>query len=188
MLIGPLTQLPVFVSTSLMLSHASQPPTVLDSESFFTLSSLAHSDPTLTLPIVLGILTLANVESSRWFISTAALEREQKVAEWNTKKRAMGHTVIEPKKIVQSTLRVLAVARILIAALVPGSIQLYWVTSAAFGLVQTWIIDWIDHGRRKFRALQAPEPAKPVARKEPASTIVFKKVKTESKLPKPKRK
>ena len=120
MVIAPITQLPVFVLTSLTISRACQAPTVLDGESFLTLTSLAHSDPTLTLPIVLGIVTLANVESARWFISPQALEREKKVEEWKAKRRARGETVIEPKKIMQTSLRTLAVCRILIAALVPG--------------------------------------------------------------------
>ena len=73
------SQLPVFIGTSWMLSHLSQPPTLFDNESFLTLTSLAHSDPTATLPIVLGLVTLANVESSRWFASAEALQRENRV-------------------------------------------------------------------------------------------------------------
>ena len=30
---------------------------------------------------------------------------------------------------------------------------MYWVTSAAFGLVQTWVLDWWDHRRRRARSL-----------------------------------
>ncbi|CAL1700800.1 unnamed protein product [Somion occarium] len=119
MLIPMVSQLPLFVGTSMLLSRMSQYPTVFDSESFLTLTSLSHSDPTLTLPIVLGLITLANVESSRWFISTEALERERKVAKWTAERRAKGHTVVEPKKILQSSMRLLSVARILIAAMVP---------------------------------------------------------------------
>lgn len=120
MIIPPLTQLPLFVGFSMVLSRASQPPTVFDSESFLTLTSLAHSDPTATLPIVLGLITLANVESTRWFVSAAASERQKKVAQWVAARRAKGEAVIEPRKVIQTSLRVLAVARILIAAVVPG--------------------------------------------------------------------
>ncbi|KZT74337.1 hypothetical protein DAEQUDRAFT_660374 [Daedalea quercina L-15889] len=142
MLIPPLTQLPLFVGFSMVLNRASQPPTVLDSESFLTLTSLSHSDPTLTLPIVVGLITLANVETTRWFVSAAATQRQAKVDEWTAARRAKGEMVLEPGKIVQSSLRFLSVARILIAAVVPGSIQVYWAASAAFGLVQSWILDW----------------------------------------------
>lgn len=120
MLIPPVSQLPLFVGFSMMLSRLSQSPTVFDSESFLTLTSLSHSDPTSTLPIVLGLITLANVESSRWFISTEAMEREKKVAAWTAQRRAKGHVVLEPKKIIQTSLRGLAVGRILIAVMVPG--------------------------------------------------------------------
>lgn len=114
------TQLPLFVGTSMMLSRASAMPTVLDSESFFTLTSLAHADSTMTLPILLGVITLANAESARWFVSAEVLEREQKVEKWTAERRARGEQILEPRKIYQTSLRILSVGRILIAAMVPG--------------------------------------------------------------------
>ena len=89
-------------------------------EAFFTLTSLAHADSTATLPILLGIITLANVESSRWFVSPAELQREAQVAKWTAERRAKGEQILEPRKISQSALRILSVGRILIAAMVPG--------------------------------------------------------------------
>ncbi len=123
MLIPPLTQLPLFVGSSMFLSRLSQPPTVFDAESFLTLTSLAHTDPTAALPIALGLITLANVESSsslRWFASAEAKEREELEEKRNAEKRAQGNIVLQPRKIVQSSLRLLSVGRILIGALVPG--------------------------------------------------------------------
>lgn len=126
MLVPPLTQLPLFVGSSMFISRLSQPPTVFDSESFLTLTSLAHADATVTLPIALGIITLANVESSRWFISEAAKEREELEQKRVSEKRAQGHVVLEPRKIVQSGLRILSVGRILIGAVVPGVRSFFW--------------------------------------------------------------
>ncbi|KAI0677568.1 60Kd inner membrane protein-domain-containing protein [Trametes maxima] len=151
------TQLPLFVGTSMVLSDVSRAPTVLDSESFFTLTSLAHADSTLTLPIVLGLVTLANVESARWFVSAEVLQREQHVAQWTAERRARGEQVLEPRKIYQTSLRIMSVARILIGAMVPGSIQLYWVTSATFGLVQSWVLDYWDMRRRRKSAVAGKE-------------------------------
>jgi mitochondrial inner membrane protein COX18 len=108
------------VVTTAVLGRLSQSPTPFDSESFLTLTSLAHPDPTMTLPVVLGIITLVNVESSRWWMTEEEKEREKKVNQWNAEKRAQGHTIIEPKKHVQSVLRLLSVGRILLGALVPG--------------------------------------------------------------------
>ena len=169
-----LTQLPVFVLTSAVLAQASRSPTPFDSESFLTLTSLAHADPTATLPIVLGIVTLANVESSRWFMTEEEKERERKVDQWTAEKRARGHLILQPKKYIQSALRVLSLGRIMIGALVPGvsdhvssllpisscrqSVVLYWVTSAAFGLVQTWLFDWWDARRKQRPVAQPPNP------------------------------
>ena len=103
-----------------MLGRASAPPTVLDSESFLTLTSLSHGDPTGTLPIALGLLTFANIDASRWYMTAESRAREQQVAEWAAKRRAAGETVLEPKKIFQSALRIASVGRILIALMVPG--------------------------------------------------------------------
>ncbi|KAI0353609.1 hypothetical protein OH77DRAFT_614700 [Trametes cingulata] len=151
------TQLPLFIGTSMVLSEASRAPTVLDSETFFTLTSLSHADSTLTLPIMLGLITLANVESSRWFVSAEALQREQQVAKWTAERRARGEQILEPRKIFQTSLRIMSVARILIAAMVPGSIQLYWVTSATFGLFQSWILDYWSMRRRQRSAIAGKE-------------------------------
>ena len=66
------------------------------------------------------MITFANVESAKWFISDKQKSRQEKVENWNAEKRAQGHAVVEPKKIVQNVLRVMSVGRILIAAVVPG--------------------------------------------------------------------
>ena len=58
MLIPAVSQLPLFVGFSVMLNNLSRHPTVFDSESFLTLTSLAHADPTVTLPIVIGLLKI----------------------------------------------------------------------------------------------------------------------------------
>ena len=38
----------------------------MEDESFLTLSCLTNRDPTGALPIILGLITLANVETTRW--------------------------------------------------------------------------------------------------------------------------
>ena len=165
-----LTQLPIFVLTSAVLARLSKSPTPFDSESFLTLTTLAHADPTMSMPIVLGIVTMANVESSRWFMTDSQKARETMVNKWNSEKRAQGHMVLEPKKYVQSSLRLMSVGRILLGGLVPGvcslvccgwstrlssffilpqSVVLYWVTSATFGLLQTWLFDWWETRRQR---------------------------------------
>ncbi|KAH9006942.1 60Kd inner membrane protein-domain-containing protein [Lactarius hatsudake] len=174
MLVPPLTQLPLFVGSSMFLSRLSQPPTVFDSESFLTLTSLAHADPTAALPIALGIITLANVESSRWFISKEAKERDELEQKRVAEKRAQGHMVLEPRKIVQSGLRILSVGRILIGSVVPGSVLLYWVSSATFGLLQSWAFDYWERqrsDRRKLNILQTSS-ASPKSSGKPASAPV----------------
>jgi inner membrane protein COX18 len=115
-----ITQVPLFMGFSIVLNRLSQAPTPFDSESFLTLSTLAHADPTATLPIALGLITLANVESSRWFMTDTQRERQEKVQKWKEGRVARGETVIEPQKIIKSVLRLISVGRIVVATMVPG--------------------------------------------------------------------
>ncbi|KIJ20251.1 hypothetical protein PAXINDRAFT_166359 [Paxillus involutus ATCC 200175] len=156
MAIPPLTQLPVFVGCSMVLSRLAQYPTPFDSESFLTLSTLAHPDPTATLPIALGFITLANVESSRWFMTEQQRDRQLEVQKWKEERVARGETVLEPQKIIKSALRLVSVGRIIVATMVPGCVVLYWVTSATIGLVQTWILDYWELRRKRRLAMTSP--------------------------------
>jgi len=98
----------------------------------------------------LGIVTMANVESNTWLLNSAEREQLRKKDELIAKKESEnGQRILRPAKIIKTSLRGLSVVRIIIASLVPGSVTLYWVTSATFGLLQTWIIDWRDIRRRR---------------------------------------
>ncbi|KAF9464462.1 60Kd inner membrane protein-domain-containing protein [Collybia nuda] len=172
-IIPPLSQLPLFVIGTIVFGRLSLDPTPFDSESFLTLTTLAHPDPTMTLPILLGVITMANVESSNWVMNAAERERSRQIEEKNAKIRAEGgRPNIEPKKLIKSGLRLLSIGRILIAAITPGSIALYWVTSAAFGLLQTWVMDWQDIRRRRRNAMNNP----PMTLATPTPPITKRKV------------
>ncbi|KAH9977905.1 hypothetical protein BGW80DRAFT_1435593 [Lactifluus volemus] len=121
MLIPPLTQLPLFVGSSMFLSRLSQPPT--------------------------------SSTSLRWFISDAAKERDELERKRIAEKRAQGLIVLQPRNILQSALRLLSVGRILIAAVVPGSVVLYWLSSATFGLLQSWVFDYWERRRSNLQRL-----------------------------------
>ncbi|KAF9534227.1 60Kd inner membrane protein-domain-containing protein [Crepidotus variabilis] len=163
--VPPLSQLPVFVGLTLMFNRLSQDPTPFDSESFLTLTSLAHPDPTMTLPVVLGFLTMANVESGNW-VMNAAEKEQRRVTELKEARRIAegGKPRIHPGKIIKTALRGLSVLRIVIAAMTPGSVALYWTTSAVFGLFQTWVMEWLDARRKRNLVVSAPQPtpARPV--------------------------
>jgi mitochondrial inner membrane protein COX18 len=120
-ILPPLSQLPLFVVTTIALGRLSLDPTPFDSESFLTLTTLAHPDPTLTLPIILGVLTMANVESSNWVMNAAERERARRIEEMNAKRMADGGKPnIEPKLLLKSVLRTLSVGRIILASITPG--------------------------------------------------------------------
>jgi inner membrane protein COX18 len=115
-----LAQLPLFVLSSVTFYNMCQSPTPLDAESFLTLTSLSHPDPTSVLPIAVGIITFANIESSGWFRTEGEIERERKVAQWTKERQAGGETVVKPRAIIQGVLRLASVGRIVWAATLPG--------------------------------------------------------------------
>jgi mitochondrial inner membrane protein COX18 len=120
-IVPTLSQLPFFVCFTVVLSRLSVDPTPFDSESFFTLSTLAHPDPTMTLPVILGFLTMANVESGNWVLNAA--EREQvRRADQEERKRVSegGKPRIHVGKILKTSLRGFSIVRIIIAAMTPG--------------------------------------------------------------------
>ncbi|KAJ6598964.1 60Kd inner membrane protein-domain-containing protein [Mycena vulgaris] len=140
MVANPASQLPVFVIMTMMFNRLAQDPTPFDSEAFFTLTTLNHPDETWTLPILLGMITMANVESNNWLISAVEKDRLRRMEE--RRAQQPGATVWQPRKIIKSALNGLSVVRILLAAISPGSVVLYWTTSATCGLIQTWILDY----------------------------------------------
>jgi len=96
------------------------------------------------------------VESGSWVMNAAERE-QQRLSETEEAKRlaAGGKVQIQPRKIIKTGLRGLSIIRIVIAALTPGSVALFWTTSAAFGLLQTWIMEWLDARRRRLSKDQA---------------------------------
>lgn len=86
-----------------------------------TLTTLAHPDPTMTFPILLGVITMANVESSNWVMNAAERERSREIEEKNDIIRAQGgQTTVKPKNFLKPSMRILSILRILVAATTPG--------------------------------------------------------------------
>jgi len=166
------TQLPIFVMSTMFFSHLSTPavasPAGLTDESFLTLTSLAHPDATATLPIVLGLVTLANVETSHWFMGAGRAAREASAEDKRKESRMKiieeGKNVPDGEKvrlplpstrdIIQNALRLFSIARIVVGVMVDGTVIVYWVSSATFGLLQTWAFNWWD---ARIEARRPPE-------------------------------
>ncbi len=91
-----------------------------DAESFMTLTSLSRPDETLTIPILVGLITMANVESSTWFMTAtekqAVAQREQRRKDAASK----GVHHIAPANGIKQALRAVSVLRIIFAAQVSG--------------------------------------------------------------------
>ncbi|KAJ7498818.1 60Kd inner membrane protein-domain-containing protein [Mycena latifolia] len=143
MLASPASQLPVFFIMTTMFNRLAQDPTPFDSEAFFTLTTLNHPDETWGLPIILGITTMATVQSRNWLISAVEQERLRRIEERQAQQQAAtGKPVINRRNASTTVLNVLSVARIVLAALSPGCVVLYWTTSSILGLIQNWILDY----------------------------------------------
>lgn len=167
----------LFIPSSYLLTQCALDPfSGFDSESFMSLTTLAHPDESLAFPIALGLITLANVESSTWFMSNKERETLRVNEEKAKVEAAKGIRTIKPAHYIKSGLRFISVARIVIASQVSGAVALYWTVSAAFGLIQTW---WMEHSRKKALdqlhasavPLPVPTPAKPAkTRPKPKSS------------------
>lgn len=85
-----------------------------------------HPDPTMTLPVVLGFLTMANVESGNWVMNAAEREQQRQIAEQESKRVAEGGKPrLHPGKVLKTLLRGLSIVRIIIAAITPGVKSIY---------------------------------------------------------------
>ncbi|KAJ7179043.1 60Kd inner membrane protein-domain-containing protein [Mycena filopes] len=157
MVASPASQLPVFVAMSVVFNRLAQDPTPFDSEAFFTLTTLNHTDSTFTLPIILGMVTMLNVDANNWFMSTVQKDRLQKIDEKRAEQQAAGlRPDIHPHRVIRFTLELLSVGRIILAAFTPGSVVLYWTTSAACGLIQTFILDYRSQATNQITPTPPP--------------------------------
>jgi len=117
----PLAQLPFFIGITMGLRELSQlPNTPFDSEAFLTLTTLAHPDPTMTLPIILGLVTMANVETSNLLMTATQKAKFEQVEKKNEAARKGGKILLQPGRIIKEALRGLSVVRILVASTMPG--------------------------------------------------------------------
>jgi mitochondrial inner membrane protein COX18 len=175
MLVPPISQIPIFVLLSATFLHAAnEPGSVLRNEAFLTLNSLAHPDPTVALPIALGLISIASIETSTWFTSE---EHSRRFAAVRRRERAHGKMVIQPMKYVRSILRGLSVGRIILASMAPGvsyvlkyrfrvfiasmqSVEIYWLTSTTFGLFTNWAMHYSE-SRRELTKKPSPSESIP---------------------------
>lgn len=111
-----LAQAPVFMGLStIFLRAAKEPGSVLREESFFTLTSLAHPDTTMAFPVLLGLISLATVETSHWFM----IEKRGRPLEI-ARPSEKGKVIINPRRYIKGMMRGLSLGRIILAAVMPG--------------------------------------------------------------------
>ena len=121
MLVPPAVQLPLFVVLSMIFQTACIPPSPLEMESVFTFDSLTQPDSTATMPIVVGLLSLANVDTSKWLVGGKTAQNKLSKDELETQKQDKDGVIkIRPQQMVKGILRLLSVARILVAMSFPG--------------------------------------------------------------------
>jgi len=107
---------------------------------------------------------MANVESNNWLMTAVQRDRLRKAEEKRAQMMAAGKNfVLQPHKIIKTALYGLSVGRIILAGLSPGSVVLYWTTSAICGLVQTWILDYTPAANSTAQiAVVSPQSAQSV--------------------------
>jgi mitochondrial inner membrane protein COX18 len=114
------SQLPLFIGITYVLRHLSADPTPFDSESFMSLANLANPDPTFALPVVLGIITLVNVESYKWFQTPTQIAQEQNAQSLTSKRRTEGRIIVPWREIFRTGMRLATPVRMIVAAMMPG--------------------------------------------------------------------
>ncbi|KAF5390705.1 hypothetical protein D9757_002707 [Collybiopsis confluens] len=124
-LIPIVPQVPLFVAMTMMFARLAADPTCpFDSESFLTLTTLNHPDPTFTLPVILGLVTMANVESSQWVLNPeekAALKESEKQMAANVEKSGDKWTKakLNLRSKLKDSMRILSILRIGLASIAP---------------------------------------------------------------------
>ncbi|EJD53459.1 hypothetical protein AURDEDRAFT_79893 [Auricularia subglabra TFB-10046 SS5] len=162
MALPALSQLAVFLPMTFVFSLMSLPPTPLDSEAFLTFTTLTHPDMDYVTPVVLGLLGMATADASRWFISTERAHELQRRDQASLDRSRKTRLQFNFGKIATTAARQMAVARIVIGMLMPGSVMVYWLTSASFGLLQAWAFQW---WARRRQPISLPVPPLRIGRK-----------------------
>ncbi|KAI8368036.1 60Kd inner membrane protein-domain-containing protein [Blakeslea trispora] len=127
LLLLPYVQIPLFISMSLTLRHmaamplpywgqtSAQPVPGLSEEGLAWFTDLTMSDPTLTIPVLIGAGNLLNVELNAWYARKAMTFKQ---------------------KVMTNIMRVVSIAFVPIAAQTPMAIGLYWLSSAWYSVIQ----------------------------------------------------
>lgn len=110
-------QMVPFLAASLTFRQVALPPTPFDAESFFTLTSLASIDYTTTLPIAVGLITMANVEMSTWFRPLRGASPSPKP---QTELTEPAPPKISLAVVIKPILRFMALFRVVVASFLPG--------------------------------------------------------------------
>ncbi|KAH7105410.1 hypothetical protein BKA62DRAFT_766781 [Auriculariales sp. MPI-PUGE-AT-0066] len=159
-----LVQLGTFIPMSMLFVFIAVPPTPLDSECFMHLTNLTRNDPSNILPVAIGILNMANVDSHRWLVRTPLLKEQQQVdqnviqaqiAKGGPLKRRNFELKLNPSGMMTALARSFSVLRIVFAMQMPGTVLIYWTVSAAYSLAQSFVLEYWSS---RSKPIQLPVP------------------------------
>ncbi|KAF8681126.1 60Kd inner membrane protein [Rhizoctonia solani] len=146
---------PLFIMATASFRHAAlmsyAPVNPLASESFLTLPSLAQVDPTGVLPIAIGLIMFSNIELGR--LSRPAKTTPKPVPTGSSSNPTEEKALMEQPRMsaiisgLENGLRGVSILFIWIAMQAPGSVVLYWLTSASYTFIER--LCFINLGKRK---------------------------------------
>lgn len=126
--------------------------------------TLADRDKTMFGPIGLGMLTLINVELGQWLrkplieAPTAQIPKDEDEDEGSIRKREARErkdSIASLRAAVMgNVLRAASIAFVVVASQAPAGLSIYWLSSAAYTLVQNSIFAVIDRNRAETRTKQ----------------------------------
>jgi inner membrane protein COX18 len=108
------------VLSATFLWVANAPGSVLHDEAILTLQSLAYPDLTVALPVIIGLISLATIETSQWLVTEERAIRLRKTSFRNEVQWDQGKIIINPCRHIKGIMSGLSVGRIILAAMMPG--------------------------------------------------------------------
>ncbi|CEL59325.1 hypothetical protein RSOLAG1IB_03258 [Rhizoctonia solani AG-1 IB] len=157
---------PLFIMATASFRHAAlmsyAPMNPLASESFLTLPSLAQVDPTGVLPIAIGLIMFSNIELGRL---SRLIKAPKPIPSNGSSKPTEEKGLVEQPRMstifsaLENGLRAVSILFIWIAMQAPGSVVLYWLTSASYTFAER--LFFINLGKKKPLG-PVPQPTSPI--------------------------
>lgn len=152
-----IVQVPIFLGLTLFAWRLCTDPTPLEAESFLWIDSLIRPDPTMTVPVGLGVLTFAMAETKSWTMTAAERAAQDRARTQRRLRAAAGKMEFNLAESMKSAIRLISLPRIVVTSFAPAGLGIVWLTNSLFGLIQNVSFDMISRRRRAREEVDKPK-------------------------------